>query len=67
MRCLQLPLYKAATKDDLIYKFIYQKDYDAFWDHFEGNYYGKGFFSDNFKNLLSRMLAYDPQDRLSLE
>ena len=67
MRCLQLPLYKAATKTDIIYKFICQKDYDSFWDHFESNFYGKGFFSDNFKDLLTRMLAYDAKERLSLK
>lgn len=57
------PFDKADPKRSRIYKFLSEGLYDNFWAPHE-----KGFkFSPEFKDLIQRMLALEPEKRLDLE
>jgi len=60
------PPFNKADPKDPYYRLLTNKKYDTFWNaHSKGK--PKDYFSNNFKNLVNAMLAYDPKERLSLE
>jgi serine/threonine protein kinase len=62
------PPFTKAVKDEFYYKLIAGDRMDMFWRYHEKSKpTGKNFFSDNFKDLMKRMLAFKPEDRLSTE
>ena len=62
-----IPFVKAKT-DDTMYKWIVRKNFEEFWKIHENFKKQKGqFYSKNFRDLIEKMLAYDPKDRLSIE
>ena len=60
------PPFTEARPQDPFYKVVGGGKYDIFWQaHERGK--PKGFFSDDFKNLISRMIALDPSNRLTMD
>ncbi len=57
--------FSKATKQDAFYAFIIKKQYDKFWKEFEKRT-GKNFFDPQFKDLFEKMVAYDPNERLTI-
>lgn len=63
-----LPPFNEAKPDEFYYKFIAQKKWPLFWKyHSRGKPAGENFFSPEFKDLMQRMLAYNPEERPTLE
>ena len=56
------PPFERSVPNDPYYKLIKDKNYNAFWN-FHGKRRPAGFFTDDFKDLINKMLAYDPQER----
>lgn len=62
------PPFNYAAKDEFYYKFLYYKKFELFWKyHSKGKPAGENFFSPEFKDLMQRLLAYNPDERLSIE
>jgi serine/threonine protein kinase len=55
--------FKSAKKTDVKYKLLIAKSYDKFWQKFEKDAY----FSPEVKELLQKMLAFNPEERITLE
>lgn len=53
--------FKEATINDTKYKPLITKDFKSFWKAVD-----KGFFSDMCKDLIQKMLAYNPKERIIL-
>ena len=60
------PPFTRATKNDPYYKLIAEENYNGFWKA-HARFFPSGFFTNDFKDLLSRMLAYNPDNRLTIE
>lgn len=58
------PFDKPIPKDDF-YKFIIEKNYEIYWECIERDF-EQIKFSQEFKNLLQRMIAHDPKDRITI-
>ena len=57
-----MPFDKTAMANDEIYKFFAINRVDKYWaTHEQGK--EPGYFSDDFKDLVSQMLHYSPQHR----
>lgn len=54
------PPFERSVPNDPYYKLIKDKNYMAFWA-LQSKRKPPGFFSDDFKDLVQKMLAYDPQ------
>ena len=56
------PPFERSVPNDPYYKLIKDKNFTTFW-----SYHSKkkpiGFFSNSFKNLIEKMLAFDPNER----
>lgn len=64
----QHPPFHKALPEDPFYKLICINRLDVFWKaHARNKPNGEAFFSDNFKDLISRMVSYDPSKRMSIE
>jgi serine/threonine protein kinase len=59
------PFNKADTKD-AYYKLLTTGRYDVFWNAHSKHKPNKDFFSPEFKDLIARMLAEDPKNRLTI-
>jgi len=60
------PPFEKATPNDPYYKLIKEKRYDIFWKaHCRKR--PAGFFSDSFKDLFVRLVAFEPSERLKIE
>ena len=59
------PPFYQAKRTDYYYKMLMLKRTDYFWA-FHSKSKPKGFFSHDFKDLVSKMLAADPNERISL-
>ena len=59
------PFSRADPRDDF-YKFICTNQHEGFWKSHLKHKPSPQFFSENFKNLMNSMLAFDPTQRLSL-
>lgn len=53
-----------AIEEDANYSLLINHDYAAFWNSFSSK--GES-YSDDFKDLIQKMFAYSPRERLSLE
>lgn len=60
------PFAKADPKDPH-YRILTLGRFDVFWNAHEKNKPKKPFYSESFKDLIQRMLALDPKDRLSAD
>lgn len=60
------PPFEKATPTDPYYKILKEKKYDIFWKA-HSRKRPVGFFSESFKNLFARMVAFEPTERLSIE
>jgi len=58
------PPFKAANLYDPLYKQIANKNYTVFWNY-HSQHKPMGFYSEEFKSLFNKMVAYDPKERLS--
>jgi serine/threonine protein kinase len=56
--------FKRAIATDPHYSFHFNKKQEAYWASFPS--VTNGFFSPVFKDLLNRMLAFNPEDRPTL-
>jgi serine/threonine protein kinase len=54
------PPFEKATPTDPYYKLIKEKKYDVFWKA-HARKRPVGFFSESFKDLFVRVVAFDPQ------
>jgi serine/threonine protein kinase len=54
--------FNASSFSDKKYRLIMTKKYDLFWANFE-NYN----LSSEFKNLINRLISYEPKERLSID
>lgn len=61
----QNPPFSRAEPNDPFYKMFVNNQVDKFWST-HGRHKGPTFYSEEFKNLLTTMVAYDPTMRLSL-
>ena len=62
------PFNRADPFGDQFYNKIYINRPDVFWkSHSANKKGGQSFFSEEFKNLITYMLQYDPTQRLSIE
>lgn len=59
------PFSRADPRDDF-YKFLCTNKHEAFWKAHLKHKPNPYFFSENFKNLMNSMLAFDPTQRLSI-
>ena len=63
----QHPPFSKGEPSDPFYRFIAGNRADLFWKaHSRNKLNGEAFFSDNFKNLITAMLQFDPSHRLSM-
>lgn len=60
------PPFEKAAVTDPYYKTIAQKKFDVFWQA-HSRKRQKGYFSESFRDLFTRMVAYDPAERISIE
>jgi serine/threonine protein kinase len=61
------PPFAQADRNEFYYKLIAGKKWEMFWKyHIRGKPGGANFFSSEFKDLMQRMLAYDPAERLTV-
>ncbi len=64
----QHPPFTKAIPDDPYYKLICIGKEDIFWKaHARNKPNGEAFFSDDFKDLITRMLQFEPESRLTIE
>lgn len=61
------PPFSMAEKTEFYYKLIVNKKWDMFWKYHMKGKPSPNFFSDDFKDLIQRMLAYDPAERLTVD
>ena len=65
MRAANVP-FKKAQSTDKHYRKVMQCEIDEFWrTHEAGHQDEPGFFSENFKDLVTNMLRYQPAQRIS--
>ena len=65
MRSGSNPFHEAAQKDDPFYQHIAKHDSEKFWQiHGQGK--PEGYFSEEFKDLVTAMFDYHPQKRLCM-
>ena len=60
------PPFEKAAPNDPYYKLVKDKNFNTFWKA-HSRRRPAGFFSDNFKDIFQRMVAYNPKDRLKIE
>jgi serine/threonine protein kinase len=62
------PAFLQALPNDQHYKKICTNKHNIFWKaHARGKPGGMKFFSEEFKDLINSMLAFDPKKRLSID
>ena len=59
------PPFEKATANDPYYKIIKEKKYDIFWKA-HSRKRPTGFFSEAFKDLFQRLVAFEPTERLRI-
>lgn len=60
------PPFEKATPTDPYYKILKEKKYEIFWKA-HSRKRPVGFFSDSFKDLFQRLVAFEPSERLKIE
>ena len=66
MCCAHTP-FREATKTDPLYFQLIEKDPEKFWKFYEFQMRKEETFSSDLKDLITRMIAYDPKKRIKLE
>lgn len=64
------PFDKADKKTNILYKLLAEKNYMKFWQVQENELVKMGVtqkYSEEFKDLIQKMLAYEPTERLTIE
>lgn len=61
------PPFQLAEKDDFLYKHICSGKLALFWKFHTKSKPSPNFFSEEFKDLMKSMLAYEPKSRLTIE
>ena len=56
------PPFEKSVPEDPYYRLIKDKNYQGFWN-FHSKRRPAGFFTDDFKDLIQKMLAFDPNER----
>ena len=56
----------STNVNKILYKLIKTKQYNKYWEFLEKYFNIKG-FSEKFKNLFLKLVAYNPDERLSIE
>jgi serine/threonine-protein kinase Chk1 len=59
------PPFENSSPNDPHYKLIREKKYETFW-HSHSKKKPAGFFSTSFKELVQRMIAFNPKERPTL-
>lgn len=59
------PPFERSVPEDPYYRLIKDKNYNTFWG-FHSKRRPAGFFTNEFKDLINRMLSYDPTERPSM-
>jgi len=59
------PPFEKAAPNDPYYKILKEKKYDIFWKA-HSRKRPLGFFSESFKDLFVRMVAFEPSERLKI-
>lgn len=66
-----MPFEQQASIDDSLYQYIIDRQYDDFWEAWsqseEGKKCNKAFLTDDFKDLIVRLLTYECKDRPTLK
>ena len=60
------PPFEKASPNDPYYKLIKDKNYALFWKA-HSRRRSNGYFSDSFKDIFSKMCAFDPKERPSIQ
>lgn len=60
------PPFEKATPNDPYYKIIKERKYDIFWKA-HSRKRPPGFFSENFKDLFVKLVAFEPTERPTIE
>lgn len=60
------PPFEKTTPNDTYYKLIKEKSFTTFWGA-HSKRKPPGFYTDDFKDLFNRMVAYDPEERIAME
>jgi len=55
-----------TTTNDAYYKLIYEKRFDIFWKG-HSRKRQPGYFTEDFKDLFVRMVAFNPKERPNIE
>lgn len=64
----QHPPFTRAEPNDPFYRLLCAGRHDLFWKaHSKSKPGGDSFFSEEFKDLINRMLAFDPSQRMSMD
>ena len=64
--CFGSPPFHTAGGKDLYFKCITKKRFDVFWKAHTKHRAGGDNFSSEYKDLVEKMLAADPEDRITL-
>jgi serine/threonine protein kinase len=56
------PPFEKSVPEDPYYRLIKDRNFTTFWN-FHSKRRPAGFFTDDFKDLINKMLSYDPQER----
>ena len=64
--CWKLSEIKLLKIEKILYKLIKTKQYNKYWEFLEKYFNIKG-FSEKFKNLFLKLVAYNPDERLSID
>jgi serine/threonine protein kinase len=61
------PPFTQADKSEFYYKLIYSQKMETFWKYHIRGKPSPNFFSEEFKDLMKRMMDYDPTKRLTID
>lgn len=59
------PPFEKTTPNDSYYRLIKEKNYTTFWSA-HSKRKPLGFYPEDFKDLVNRMLEYNPEERITL-
>lgn len=66
-----MPFETQASVDDSLYQYIVDKEYEEYWEAWskseEGKKCNKKFLTDDFKDLIVKLLSYNCKERPTLE
>ena len=63
---INIRILKTIYQNNNVYKFIKDKQYDDYWDTLK-SLFNLNIESEKFKNLFLKMVAYNPEERPSID